>query len=85
MTDVQARRAGHLPLASVDAIAVQRLLPNLAILTVAVVPAAWNATGGRVDADHDGVRYTVTVTLGILAASTPSVRHDRPQFTHTSA
>ena len=46
------------------------------ILTVAVVHASWNATGELLDTDHDWVRYVVTITLGLLAA-TASARRDR--------
>ena len=47
------------------------------ILTVAIVHAAWNATGELLDHDYDWVRYAVTIILGLIAATTPMVRRDR--------
>ena len=55
------------------------------ILTVATLHAAWNATGELLDAEHDWVRYVVTITLGVLSAATPAMRGRRPRSSDTAA
>ena len=47
------------------------------ILTVAVLHAAWNATGELLDGDYYWVRYAVTITLGLLSATAPVMRRGR--------
>jgi membrane protease YdiL (CAAX protease family) len=41
------------------------------LLTIAVLHASFNAAEKLVDADHDWVRYAVTVLLGLLVLTTP--------------
>jgi membrane protease YdiL (CAAX protease family) len=55
------------------------------ILTVAVVHAAWNATGELLDADHDWVRYVVTISLGLLSVTTSAMRDRRHRSSDTAA
>ena len=58
----------RLLLAFVDAVS------GRSILAVAILHASWNATGDLLDADHDWVRYAVTIALGLLSAAAPAMR-----------
>ena len=44
------------------------------ILTVALLHASFNVAADFVDADHDWIRYTVTLLLGLLVLATPVAR-----------
>ena len=48
------------------------------ILTVAILHASFNASSELVDADDAWVRYAVTLALGLLVLTVPSLRRDRP-------
>ena len=48
------------------------------ILAVAILHASFNVSSQLVDADHAWVRYAVTLVLGLLVLTVPSLRRDRP-------